>query len=224
MTVPLDRPAAADFQSSHEAGTMPIPTTNEAINPQHDASGVAELTHDWLHLIGEDPAREGLLKTPERVEKAWRFLTGGYRQTLHEVAGDAVFAAEGSEMVVVKDIEFYSMCEHHMLPFFGRAHIGYIPDAKILGLSKFARITDLYARRLQVQERLTTQIAEAVQELLDPKGVAVVLEGTHMCMAMRGVQKQNSSTSSSAMRGQFKDDSRTRAEFMSAVQDSFKRR
>ncbi|ULH16907.1 GTP cyclohydrolase I FolE [Deinococcus sp. KNUC1210] len=203
---------------------MPIPKTNEAVNPQADGSGIAELTHDWLHHIGEDPEREGLLKTPQRVEKAWRFLTGGYRQTLEEVAGDAVFAAEGSEMVIVKDIEFYSMCEHHMLPFFGRAHIGYIPSGKILGLSKFARITDLYARRLQVQERLTTQIAEAVQELLDPKGVAVVLEGVHLCMAMRGVEKQNSSTSTSAMRGLFKSDPRTRAEFMSAVQGSFKGR
>ncbi|WP_425148498.1 GTP cyclohydrolase I FolE [Deinococcus sp.] len=203
---------------------MPIPKTNDALNPLADASGIADLTHDWLHRIGEDPQREGLLKTPQRVEKAWRFLTSGYRQTLHEVAGDAVFAAEGSEMVVVKDIEFYSMCEHHMLPFFGRAHIGYIPNGKILGLSKFARITDLYARRLQVQERLTTQIAEAVQELLDPVGVAVVLEGVHLCMAMRGVEKQNSSTSTSAMRGLFKEDARTRAEFMSAVQSSFKGR
>jgi GTP cyclohydrolase IA len=143
---------------------------------------------------------------------------------LGEVAGDAVFAAEGSEMVVVKDIEFYSMCEHHMLPFYGRAHIGYIPSGQILGLSKFARITDLYARRLQVQERLTTQIAEAVQELLNPVGVAVVLEGVHLCMAMRGVEKQNSSTTTSAMRGLFKEDSRTRAEFMSNIQGHFNAR
>ncbi len=203
------------------AESMPVPKTNEAINPQADATGVAGLTHTWLERIGEDPEREGLLKTPERVEKAWRFLTGGYRQTLEEVAGDAVFAAEGSEMVVVKDIEFYSMCEHHMLPFFGRAHIGYIPSGQILGLSKFARITDLYSRRLQVQERLTTQIAEAVQELLNPVGVAVVLEGVHLCMAMRGVEKQNSSTTTSAMRGLFKEDSRTRAEFMSNIQSHF---
>ncbi|WP_424952395.1 GTP cyclohydrolase I FolE [Deinococcus sp.] len=200
---------------------MPVPKTNEAINPAADASGIADLTHDWLERIGEDPQREGLLKTPQRVEKAWRFLTGGYRQTLMDVAGDAVFAAEGSEMVVVKDIEFYSMCEHHMLPFYGRAHIGYIPRGQILGLSKFARITDLYARRLQVQERLTTQIAEAVQELLNPVGVAVVLEGVHLCMAMRGVEKQNSSTTTSAMRGLFKEDSRTRAEFMSNIQSHF---
>ncbi|WP_027482617.1 GTP cyclohydrolase I FolE [Deinococcus pimensis] len=179
--------------------------------------GLADLTHRWLEAIGEDPDREGLLKTPQRVEKAWQFITRGYRLDLREVANDAVFAAEGSEMVIVKDIEFYSMCEHHMLPFFGRAHIGYIPDGKILGLSKFARVTDMFARRLQVQERITTQIAEAVQELLEPRGVAVVLEGVHLCMAMRGVEKQHSSTTTSAMRGVFRDDPRTRAEFMTAI-------
>ena len=135
-----------------------------------------------------------------------------------------MFEAEGSEMVLVKDIEFYSMCEHHMLPFYGRAHIAYIPDGKILGLSKFARIVDLYSRRLQVQERITAQIADAVEELLAPQGVAVMMEGTHLCMAMRGVQKQNSSTSTSAMRGVFRDDSRTRAEFMSAVQQTLRSR
>ncbi len=179
---------------------------------------LADLTHRWLQLIGEDPQREGLVKTPQRVEKAWHFITGGYRMTLEEVANDAIFEAEGSEMVVVKDIEFYSMCEHHMLPFFGRAHIGYIPNGKILGLSKFARLTDLYARRLQVQERLTTQIAEAVQALLNPQGVAVVLSGVHLCMAMRGVEKQHSETTTSAMRGVFRDDPRTRAEFLQVMQ------
>ena len=211
------------IRSGEKAYPALISRTNEALNPAA-ASGIARLTHDWLTRIGEDPEREGLLKTPERVEKAWRFLTSGYRQTLQEVAGDAVFAAEGSEMVVVKDIEFYSMCEHHMLPFYGRAHIGYIPSTQILGLSKFARITDLYARRLQVQERLTTQIAEAVQELLNPVGVAVVLEGVHLCMAMRGVEKQNSSTTTSAMRGLFKEDPRTRTEFMSNIQSHFSAR
>lgn len=179
--------------------------------------GLADLTHEWLTVIGEQPDREGLLKTPKRVEKAWQFITSGYRMDLREVANDAVFEAEGSEMVVVKDIEFYSMCEHHMLPFFGRAHIAYIPNGKILGLSKFARITDMFARRLQVQERITTQIAEAVQELLQPLGTAVVLEGVHLCMAMRGVEKQHSSTTTSAMRGVFKDDARTRAEFLAAI-------
>ena len=189
-----------------------------------EVPGLAGLTHDWLSAIGEDPEREGLLKTPHRVAKAWGFLTAGYAKTLHDAAGDAVFEAEGSEMVIVKDIEFYSMCEHHMLPFYGRAHIAYIPGGKILGLSKFARIVDLYARRLQVQERITAQIADAVEELLSPKGVAVLMEGTHLCMAMRGVQKQNSSTTTSSMRGVFREDQRTRAEFMSAVQQTLRSR
>ena len=185
---------------------------------------IGTLTHDWLDAIGEDPNREGLQKTPQRVAKAWDFLTGGYRMDLTEVANEAVFAAEGSQMVVVKDIEFYSMCEHHMLPFFGRAHIGYIPNKQILGLSKFARITDLFARRLQVQERITTQIAEAIMELLEPAGVGVVLEGQHLCMAMRGVQKQNSSTITTSMLGAFREDSKTRQEFMESIQQPFNRR
>lgn len=187
-------------------------------------SSLADLTREWLEIVGEDPSREGLLKTPERVEKAWGYMTGGYGQELHIVANDAVFEAEGDGMVVVKDIEFYSMCEHHMLPFFGRAHIGYIPDKKILGLSKFARITDMYSRRLQVQERITGQIASAIQELLEPKGVAVVLEGVHLCMAMRGVQKQQSSTTTSSMLGAFREDSRTRAEFMENIGHRFSAR
>jgi GTP cyclohydrolase I len=186
--------------------------------------GLNDLTRSWLSAIGEDPAREGLERTPHRVAKAWGHLTSGYGQTLANVVGEGVFASEGSEMVIVKDIEFYSMCEHHMLPFYGRAHVAYIPDGKILGLSKFARIVDLYSRRLQVQERVTTQIADAVQELLAPKGVAVLMEGVHLCMAMRGVQKQNSSTTTSAMRGLFRSDARTRAEFMSAVQGTLRGR
>ena len=184
-------------------------------------ASLADLTHSWLETIGEDPHREGLLKTPQRVEKAWEYMTGGYGQVLEIVANDAVFEAEGDGMVVVKDIEFYSMCEHHMLPFFGRAHIGYIPDQKILGLSKFARITDMYSRRLQVQERITGQISAAIQELLEPKGVAVVLEGVHLCMAMRGVQKQQSSTTTSSMLGAFREDARTRAEFMENIGHRF---
>ncbi|MDO4262685.1 MAG: GTP cyclohydrolase I FolE [Deinococcus sp.] len=185
---------------------------------------MADLTQGWLTAIGEDPGREGLARTPHRVAKAWAYMTEGYGQTLEQVVGQGVFAAEGSEMVIVKDIEFYSMCEHHMLPFYGRAHVAYIPDSKILGLSKFARIVDLYSRRLQVQERITTQVAEAVEELLEPKGVAVLMEGVHLCMAMRGVQKQNSSTTTSAMRGLFRTDPRTRAEFMSAVQGTLRSR
>lgn len=185
---------------------------------------LSHLTHEWLSAIGEDPEREGLLRTPHRVAKAWNALTSGYRQTLAEVVGEGVFSADGSEMVIVKDIEFYSMCEHHMLPFYGRAHIAYIPSGKILGLSKFARIVDLYSRRLQVQERITTQVADALQELLQPQGVAVMMEGVHLCMAMRGVEKQNSSTTTSAMRGTFRSDARTRAEFMSAVQGTLRGR
>ncbi|AWT37218.1 GTP cyclohydrolase 1 [Deinococcus arenae] len=203
---------------------MTIEPMISAADEKQEVPGLRALTQDWLGAIGEDPDREGLLKTPHRVAKAWGFLTAGYHKSLQEAVGDAVFAADGSEMVIVKDIEFYSMCEHHMLPFYGRAHIAYIPDGKILGLSKFARIVDLYSRRLQVQERITTQVADAVQELLAPKGVAVMMEGVHLCMAMRGVQKQNSSTSTSAMRGLFKSDARTRAEFMSAVQGTLRGR
>ncbi|GBF06897.1 GTP cyclohydrolase I, folE [Deinococcus aerius] len=203
---------------------MTIPPTISAADERQEVPGLRALTQDWLSAIGEDPDREGLQKTPHRVAKAWSFLTAGYQKTLADAAGDAVFAADGSEMVIVKDIEFYSMCEHHMLPFYGRAHIAYIPDGHILGLSKFARIVDLYSRRLQVQERITTQIADAVEELLNPRGVAVLMEGIHLCMAMRGVQKQNSSTTTSAMRGLFKEDARTRAEFMSAVQTTLRGR
>ncbi|WP_439648877.1 GTP cyclohydrolase I FolE [Deinococcus betulae] len=201
--------------------TEPVISANDE---KQEVPGLSALTHEWLSAIGEDPAREGLLRTPHRVAKAWSFMTAGYQKTLEDAVGDAVFAAEGSEMVIVKDIEFYSMCEHHMLPFYGRAHVAYIPDGKILGLSKFARIVDLYSRRLQVQERITTQIADATEALLSPKGVAVFMEGVHLCMAMRGVQKQNSSTTTSAMRGRFRTDPRTRAEFMSAVQGTLRGR
>ncbi|GGL06773.1 GTP cyclohydrolase I FolE [Deinococcus radiotolerans] len=201
-------------------------TTESVKRPddQGEVPGLSALTREWLGAVGEDPDREGLVRTPHRVAKAWGFLTAGYGRTLEDAVGEGVFAAEGSEMVIVKDIEFYSMCEHHMLPFYGRAHVAYIPDGKILGLSKFARIVDLYSQRLQVQERITTQVADAVQDLLAPKGVAVMMEGVHLCMAMRGVQKQNSSTTTSAMRGLFKSDARTRAEFMSAVQGTLRGR
>jgi len=182
-----------------------------------DLEAMSGLARRWLELIGEDPQREGLRDTPQRVARAWAYLTRGYQQTLEEVINGAVFEAEGSEMILVRDIEFYSMCEHHMLPFFGRVHIGYIPRKKILGLSKFARLTDMYSRRLQLQERLATQIADAVVEALDPLGVGVVVEGTHLCMMMRGVEKQQSLTVTSAMRGSFRKDQRTRAEFLALV-------
>lgn len=167
-----------------------------------------------LQRVGEDPQREGLLRTPLRVAKALDFLTSGYDLTVEEVVRDAIFTEHCEEMVVVREIEFYSMCEHHMLPFFGRAHVGYLPKGKVVGLSKVARVVDVFARRLQVQERLTNQIADALMEALQPHGLAVVMEASHTCMMMRGVQKQNSTTVTSAMRGSFGQDARTRAEFM----------
>lgn len=167
--------------------------------------------------LGEDITREGIIKTPHRVEKSMRYLMSGYQQTVEEVVNKALFESEGSEMIIVKDIEFYSMCEHHMLPFFGKAHIAYIPNKHILGLSKFARITDIFARRMQVQERMTTQIADSLLEVLDPMGVAVVTEAQHLCMMMRGVQKQASTTRTSAVRGIFKSDPRTRQEFFDSI-------
>ncbi len=170
-----------------------------------------------LEQLGEDPDREGLVRTPLRVAKAMDFLTSGYTATLEEVVGKALFESTADEMVVVRDVEFYSMCEHHMLPFFGKAHVAYLPKGKIIGLSKIARIVDLYARRLQVQENLTCQIAAALDGVLEPHGVAVVMEGSHFCMMMRGVQKQGSVMTTSAMRGSFKRDSATRSEFMGLI-------
>jgi GTP cyclohydrolase I len=175
----------------------------------------AELVRDQLALIGEDADREGLLKTPERVAKAMRFLTRGYAERMEDVVGDAIFREEHRNMIMVRDIELYSLCEHHMLPFFGRAHVAYIPDGRIVGLSKLPRLVDVFARRLQVQERLTEQIADAIDEVLAPLGVGVVIEAYHLCMMMRGVEKQNSRTITSALRGVFRDDARTREEFLS---------
>lgn len=198
-----------------ERKMVEIEETGLTFETELDLGRLEGLAAEWLQVIGEDPNREGLLKTPERVAKAWAFLTRGYRQNLEEIVNGAIFQAEGSEMVVVKGIEFYSMCEHHMLPFFGQVHIGYIPGEKILGLSKFARIVDLFARRLQVQERLSVQIAEAIQQVLEPRGVGVVVEGVHLCMMMRGVEKQHSRTVTSAMLGVFREDAKTREEFLS---------
>jgi GTP cyclohydrolase IA len=174
----------------------------------------AELVREQLALVGEDAEREGLLKTPERVAKAMQFLTRGYRDSVSDVVGDAIFSEEHQNMVMVRDIELYSLCEHHMLPFFGRAHVAYIPDGRIVGLSKLPRLVDVFARRLQVQERLTEQIADAIDDVLAPLGVGVVIEAYHLCMMMRGVEKQNSRTITSALRGVFRDDARTREEFL----------
>ena len=172
------------------------------------------LVRRQLELIGEDPDRDGLLKTPERVAKSLQWLTRGYERDARSVIGDAIFDETHSNMIMVRDIELYSMCEHHMLPFYGRAHVAYIPNGRIVGLSKLARVVDVYAQRLQVQERLTEQIAESLCEVLNPLGVGVVIEAYHLCMMMRGVQKQNSKTITSALRGVFIDDSKTRDEFL----------
>lgn len=171
-----------------------------------------------IDKLGEDSKREGLLKTPERVAKAMQFMTQGYDLDADEILNQAIFHEEYSEMVIVKDIEVYSMCEHHMLPFFGKAHVAYIPDGKIVGLSKIPRVVDAFARRLQVQERLTLEIRDAIQRVLNPKGVAVVIEASHMCMQMRGVQKQNSVTTSSAFTGLFMTNDSTRKEFINLIQ------
>lgn len=170
-----------------------------------------------LGALSEDPSREGLLDTPKRFAKSMQFLTSGYETSVEKVVGTALFQAESSEMVIVKDIELYSLCEHHMLPFFGKAHIAYIPDKKIIGLSKIPRIVDVFARRLQVQERLTAQVADSLMEVLNPLGVAVVIEAAHFCMMMRGVEKQNSKTITSAMRGDFFTDATTRKEFLTLL-------
>lgn len=175
------------------------------------------LIRDLLKELGEDPLREGLLKTPERVAQALRYLTSGYGKDLKEIVNQAIFVEDYDEMVVVKDIDFFSLCDHHLLPFFGKCHIAYIPDKRILGLSKLARVVELYSRRLQIQERLTTQIAQTLQEILQPKGVGVVIEAFHLCMMMRGVEKQNSKAVTSAMLGSFRERSETRAEFLELI-------
>lgn len=178
--------------------------------------GLMQNYRECLHMLGEDPAREGLLKTPERLAKAMQYFTQGYEQDAHQILQSAKFRESISEMVVVKDIELYSLCEHHILPFFGKAHIAYIPNGYITGLSKIARVVDVYARRLQVQERLTTQILDAIKETLNPLGVAVVIEAKHLCMMMRGVQKQNSVTTTSAFWGEF-ERAETRSEFTKLI-------
>jgi GTP cyclohydrolase IA len=206
--------------STTKAGKDAVPVRPDRKRVPHDGAAephlepFADKVRAMLEALGENPDREGLLKTPERVESSLRFLTQGYRMTVEEVVGDAVFEEQHQSMILVRDIELYSLCEHHLLPFFGRAHVAYVPDGKILGLSKVARIVDVFARRLQVQERLTDDIADAVMDTLKPAGVGVVIEAAHFCMMMRGVEKQNSRTVTSALRGIFRDDSKTRVEFL----------
>jgi GTP cyclohydrolase I len=176
-----------------------------------------ELIRKLLVEIGEDPGREGLVDTPKRVEKALKFLTGGYGADIDQVLNNALFTVDYSEMVIVKDVDFYSLCEHHLLPFFGKCHVAYIPSNKVIGLSKIPRLVDVFSRRLQVQERLTNQIADTIREKIQPLGVAVVMEATHLCMSMRGVEKQNSFAVTSAMQGAFRNNARTRMEFLELI-------
>lgn len=190
-----------------------IETSALDVGKQH----IEHAVHDILVNIGEDPDREGLLKTPHRVAKMFGELTEGYHVDVDELVNGAVFHVDYDEMVVVKDIEFYSLCEHHMLPFYGKAHVAYIPDGKVIGLSKIPRIVDMFARRLQIQEQMTTQIADVIDDVLKPQGVAVVLEGVHMCSVMRGVKKQNATMTTSRMLGCFRENDKTRAEFLQHV-------
>lgn len=176
-----------------------------------------EIIRQLLAELGEDPSREGLLDTPKRVEKALRFLTSGYTADVDSVLNNALFTVNYSEMVIVKDIDFYSLCEHHLLPFFGKCHIAYLPNGRVIGLSKIPRLVEVFARRLQIQERMTSQIAETIREKIDPLGVAVVIEATHLCMSMRGVEKQNSFAITSSMLGGFRSDARTRGEFLELI-------
>src|SRR5579884_628632 len=185
--------------------------------PKFEPDSVAAHMREILKLIGEDPRREGLVRTPERAEKALRYLTSGYEVDVQKLINGALFTHECDEMVIVRDIEFYSMCEHHLLPFFGKLHVGYLPDKKVIGLSKIPRIVDAFARRLQLQERLTHQVARTLQDVLQPKGVGVICEARHFCMMMRGVEKQHSGTLTSAMLGAFRSHKETRDEFLTLV-------
>jgi GTP cyclohydrolase IA len=208
----LEQVSSRPDRNTHNGQAAQIKATSEIAKEK-----MMEAVYTMLESVGEDPEREGLLKTPKRVAEAMQYLTSGYNQSLEDLVNGAIFDEGHNEMVLVRDINFFSLCEHHMLPFMGRAHVAYIPNQKVVGLSKLARIVEMYARRLQVQERLTRQIAEAVQEILDPQGVAVVMEATHMCMSMRGVQKPGSWTVTSAMIGVFQDEQKTREEFLNLI-------
>jgi GTP cyclohydrolase I len=191
--------------------------TEMATQSALETATTQEIYAEMIRRLGEDPTRDGLLRTPERMEKSMTFLTRGYQQTVEEALHGALFDVDYDEMVIVKDIEFYSLCEHHLLPFYGKAHLAYVPSGKVIGLSKTARVVDIFARRLQVQERLTSDIADAIESAINPQGVGVILEAQHLCMMMRGVEKQHSHTVTSAMRGVFKTQLQTRNEFLSLV-------
>ena len=210
--------AGATIQTIHNVAVSRMDTQNGGIASGLERYSTPQIYGELLRRFDENPTRDGLLKTPERIEKAMTFLTQGYHQDPQEILRSALFEVDYDEMVMVKDIEMYSLCEHHMLPFFGKVHIAYIPQGKVVGLSKLPRLVDVFARRLQVQERMTREIANALQEAITPQGVGVVVEARHLCMMMRGVEKQNSSTVTSAMSGVFLED-KTRAEFLSLVRD-----
>ncbi|NJK72126.1 MAG: GTP cyclohydrolase I FolE [Synechococcaceae cyanobacterium SM2_3_60] len=214
------RQAESTYDPHDDYGNVDLKLKTEYDSPVSDAE-MQQAVRTLLRGLGEDPDREGLEDTPKRVVKALKFLTQGYHQSLDELLNGAIFHENANEMVLVRDIDIFSSCEHHILPIIGRAHVAYIPNGRVIGLSKLARICEMYARRLQVQERLTSQIADAIQGLLQPQGVAVVIEATHMCMVMRGVEKPGSWTVTSSMRGVFADDARTRQEFMGLIRHSF---
>ena len=200
--------------------TKPTEILLHDANVEAPKETIAELMRKVIVLLGEDPNREGLRKTPERFEKALKYLTSGYQQNMESLLNGATFSVHYDEMVVVKDIEFFSLCEHHLLPFFGKAHVAYLPNKRVLGLSKIARLVNMYGRRLQIQERMTSQIAEAIQEKISPEGVGVIIEARHLCMQMRGVEKQHGQAVTSAMLGSFRHNKQTRDEFLSLVRSN----
>ena len=211
---------AEQSDNRERAMTKPTEILLHDTNLQMPKESIADLMRKVIVMLGEDPNREGLRKTPERFEKALKYLTSGYQQNMDSLLNGATFSVHYDEMVVVKDIEFFSLCEHHLLPFFGKAHVGYLPNKRVLGLSKIARLVNMYGRRLQIQERMTSQIAEAIQEKISPEGVGVIIEARHLCMQMRGVEKQHGQAVTSAMLGSFRHNKQTRDEFLSLVRSS----